>query len=180
MTPRAGTSRTATTERRTSGRSGADHRESRAVRYRRRMTSRTRIEVTGVVQGVGFRPFVHRLATAAGLSGFVCEDCRRELFDPADRRFRYPFINCTNCGPRFTITLSTPYDRPATTMAGFTMCERCRAEYDDPMDRRFHAQPNACPTCGPHLWIEADAGHIADPVAADPVAAARALVARGS
>ena len=215
------------------------------------MTSRIRIEVTGVVQGVGFRPFVHRLATAAGLSGFVgndgdgvfaelegdpvavdtvvarivasppplahidavtaraveptgsagfeivssragsgaatfvspdldvCEDCRRELFDPADRRFRYPFINCTNCGPRFTITLSTPYDRPATTMAGFTMCGRCQAEYDDPTDRRFHAQPNACPECGPRVWIESDGDQVGDRVA-DPVAAARALVARGS
>ena len=209
------------------------------------MSSRTRIEVTGVVQGVGFRPFVHRLATAAGLSGFVgndgdgvfvelegdpvavdavmarivasppplaqidtitataveptgsqgfeivssrpgtgattfvspdldvCDDCRRELADPADRRFRYPFINCTSCGPRFTITLSTPYDRPATTMAGFTMCERCQSEYDDPADRRFHAQPNACPDCGPRVWLEPDDG------SADPVAAARALVAGG-
>ena len=182
---------------------------------------RLRIRVEGVVQGVGFRPFVHRLATELGLDGFVrndergvvievegdgaavaalltrlpaeapplasvehveeealpvcgergfaivdsaaagapdalvspdvavCADCLRELFDPADRRHRYPFINCTNCGPRFTIVRGVPYDRPLTTMAGFAMCAACEAEYHDPADRRFHAQPNACPDCGP-------------------------------
>ena len=181
---------------------------------------RVRVRVEGVVQGVGFRPYVHRLAVELGLNGFVrndargavievegpaeaidtllarlpaeappaavieavereavpprgeqgfgivesaragtpdaqvspdiatCEACLRELFDPADRRHRYPFINCTDCGPRFTIVRGVPYDRPLTTMAGFTMCPACAAEYADPSNRRFHAQPNACPACG--------------------------------
>ncbi len=195
---------------------------------------RVQVLIEGVVQGVGFRPFVHRLATELGLSGFVgndstsvfvevegaepgvsaflarvrsdapplayvasvratplpptadgesargfrivasessdgartlvppdtavCDDCVRELFDPADRRYRHPFITCTNCGPRFTIIESLPYDRPATTMAGFPMCPACRQEYEDPADRRFHAQPVACPDCGPRLWFEDAAG----------------------
>jgi hydrogenase maturation protein HypF len=186
---------------------------------------RARVRVQGTVQGVGFRPYVHRLASELGLAGYVlndsrgvllevegpsdavgaflarlapeapplavlegvvvadlgptgaagfeirssphgeradvpvtpdsatCDDCLRELMDPSDRRYRYPFINCTNCGPRFTIVRGVPYDRPLTTMAGFAMCRECRAEYEDPRDRRFHAQPNACPRCGPSLSL---------------------------
>ncbi|MFZ5773945.1 MAG: carbamoyltransferase HypF [Thermodesulfobacteriota bacterium] len=187
--------------------------------------ARWRISVRGMVQGVGFRPFVHRLATARDLAGFVtntpagvvlevegasgrledflaalkqkqpplaridavevetvapfgeagfsvrvtqggaaatalippditvCDDCLAELFDPANRRYRYPFINCTNCGPRFTIIEKIPYDRPHTTMRHFPMCAECGREYHDPADRRFHAQPNACPVCGPRLTL---------------------------
>jgi hydrogenase maturation protein HypF len=207
---------------------------------------RVRVRVRGTVQGVGFRPYIYRLAGELGLGGFVfndaqgvvtevegldaaveafvarvgreapplavvehvtwearpvsgeaafairesprgetpdapvapdtavCGDCLRELGDPADRRFRYPFINCTNCGPRFTIVRGVPYDRPLTTMAGFAMCPACLAEYEDPADRRFHAQPNACPDCGPSLALVGEgSGEVGDAALAAAVAALR-------
>jgi len=215
-------------------------------------TVRTAIRVEGVVQGVGFRPFVYTLATGLGLTGLVgndvdgvfaevegpaaavseflarlerdapplariervttaamapsgsasfaiaasqsqgprrtlisadtatCEDCLRELNDPADRRFGYPFINCTNCGPRFTIVRDVPYDRPLTTMAPFRMCEPCAAEYHDPADRRFHAQPTCCPACGPRLALHPP--HLPPAAAAgdDPLIAAAGLLRQGA
>jgi hydrogenase maturation protein HypF len=193
---------------------------------------RQRIVLQGAVQGVGFRPFVYRLAYALGITGWVtntaqgvlieaegtaepledflrklrtekpphafihhlditslpaqddlkfeihhsniggsktafvlpdlstCPDCLTELFDPSNRRYRYPFTNCTNCGPRFSIIEALPYDRSNTSMRHFPMCPACQAEYDDPLDRRFHAEPNACPTCGPQLELWDGAGTV--------------------
>jgi len=210
---------------------------SRSARVSADDVEARRFRIRGVVQGVGFRPFVFRLATTLGLAGWVvndgdgvlvhveggvalldvfkteiarsapeaariagidavalplerldrfeiresasgdhptahispdlplCDDCRRELRNPWDRRYGYPYINCTNCGPRYSIVLELPYDRPSTTMRAWPMCEACRREYDDPGDRRFHAQPVACPRCGPQYRLAADGKEICGPEA---------------
>jgi hydrogenase maturation protein HypF len=97
---------------------------------------------------------------AVSVDSATCDDCLSEVDDPGNRRYRYPFTNCTNCGPRYTIVISVPYDRPATTMAPFKMCPDCQAEYDDPANRRFHAQPNACATCGPQIAFYNPSGEL--------------------
>ena len=208
-----------------------------------------RIKIAGIVQGVGFRPFVYGLARENGLGGFVlntergvhievegdkraveaflerlssappmavidsietqylpplgysvfkiarsqkkgssftlispdmavCSECLKELYDPGDRRYGYPFINCTNCGPRFTIIKNIPYDRPYTTMGDFEMCELCRAEYENPLDRRFHAQPIACADCGPRVTLFDSSGK--KPAGEDPISATGAFLKSGA
>lgn len=116
--------------------------------------SRTRTREFTIVESNDGGP----LLAAVTPDAHICDDCLAELSDPQDRRYRYPFLNCTNCGPRFTIIKRIPYDRPNTTMATFEMCPDCRREYDDPQDRRFHAQPVACPACGPRIWLIAPSG----------------------
>lgn len=109
----------------------------------------------------------------------ICEDCKRETRDPSDRRFEYPFTNCTNCGPRYTIIKDVPYDRSTTTMAAFPMCPQCQREYEDPLHRRFHAQPNACPVCGPHTWLVDSVGELVEKDARELLKAGHIIAVKG-
>ena len=124
----------------------------------------------------GFEILLSAVASQANIhippDYFLCGDCRREMLDPRDARYRYPFINCTQCGPRYTLITRMPYDRPNTTMAGFPLCPRCRAEFDDPHNRRFHAQPLACPVCGPQMSFVAPNEHTHEHVVGDAALAA--------
>ncbi|MEO3809258.1 carbamoyltransferase HypF [Sphaerisporangium sp. B11E5] len=155
------------------------------VALRRDAPTLARVERVGVVEGAprGARGFAIVRSDASGPRRALvspdtatCGDCLRELADPGNRRFGYPFVNCTNCGPRFTIVRGVPYDRPLTTMAGFAMCAACAAEYHDPADRRFHAQPTCCPDCGPRLRLVSARG---DDLPGDPVAGCAALLRDG-
>ena len=149
----------------------------KAIAARRPAASRVDSLVSRAVAATGERTFsITKSGGKAPAAAIIpadlalCADCRRELLDPADRRHLYPFTNCTNCGPRFTIVKSVPYDRPATTMAGFKMCPDCRREYSDPLDRRFHAQPNACPVCGPSVRLESSGKTLDGPAALERTA----------